>query len=68
MRVCAHQAVDRARTDPWWAPLDAALSATAATRAVLEPFLADYQSEAADDVLPLLWAGDAPPDPVSPRG
>lgn len=61
VRACADQAVERAQTDPWWAPIDAALAATAATRAVLKPFLDDYQSEDAEDVLPLLWAGEPTP-------
>jgi hypothetical protein len=57
VRVCARQAVDRAATDPWWAPIDAALAATRAARDLLAPFLTDYQSEFEGDRLPLLWEG-----------
>jgi hypothetical protein len=41
---------------PRFAPIAEALAATAAIRAAVLPFLADYRSDEADDLLPPLWA------------
>ena len=60
--VCAHAAVARAQTEPWWTPIEAALTATRATRDLLAPFMDDYQSEHEHDTLPLLWTRRHPAD------
>lgn len=51
----AREAWARARGAPWGGPVDAALAATAGLRHLLQPFLADYASDVADDPLPSLW-------------
>ena len=57
-QVCAlaRDAVARAQGAPWWTPLREAMTATAAIRGLLQPFLADYATEIPDDPLPSLWA------------
>lgn len=57
-RICAEARAAHARAlgDPWRAPLDAALAATARLRDVLTPFLDHYQSDRPDDALPSLWS------------
>jgi hypothetical protein len=41
---------------PWGAPLADALAATRSIRSLVTPFLADAQTDLADDPLPSLWA------------
>jgi hypothetical protein len=56
-RVCAEAraAYARALGEPWGAPLDAALQATARLRQAIVPFLADYAPDHPDDGLPSWW-------------
>lgn len=51
----ARQAVARVQGEPWWGPISQAMQATAALKAVLAPFVPDYQSEVEGDPLPLWW-------------
>ena len=57
-RVCvrALAAVTDAGGLPWAEPLDGALAATAALKAVLTPFLPDYATDSEGDDLPSLWS------------
>lgn len=48
-------AIQRAQTEPWWGPVEAAMAATRAIRDTIAPFAADYRSEHSDDTLPLFW-------------
>ena len=48
-------AIERADQEPFRAPLHDALSATAAIRKTVSPFLKDYSTEIPGDELPSLW-------------
>lgn len=52
----AREAWLRAQGPPWGEALDHALRATARIRAIVGPFLSDYQTDVPGDVLPSLWA------------
>ena len=58
----AKDAVSRAQGAPFWAPIEAALTATAQLRSSLAPFAADYRSEHPEDPLPLHWLQRHPTD------
>lgn len=56
-KVCelVQAAILRAKQPPFAGPISRALNATAAIRSELEPFLANYETEIEDDLLPSLW-------------
>lgn len=49
-------AIERAKEEPWGAPMRQAFEATARMRDALAPFLADYATDLPDDPLPSLWS------------
>lgn len=51
----AREAYERALGEPWGRHLEAVLSAHAAIRDVVRPFMADYASDVPEDALPSLW-------------
>ena len=61
----AREAIARAATEPWRAPVGDALAATAELRGTVRRFLGDYATDLAEDPLPSLWAG-VPRAPVAP--
>jgi hypothetical protein len=52
----ARVVIERARGEPWAAPLAEALRATAQLRDVVTPFMPDYATDIANDALPSLWS------------
>ena len=53
----ARDALRRAQAPPWGEPLAAVLAAHGAVRDAITPFLRDYATDIADDMLPSLWKG-----------
>lgn len=64
----AGEAVRRVQEEPFWTPLSQAMAATRALREQLAPFAGDYQSEHADDTLPLWWVRRHATDPAPTGG
>ncbi len=52
----AIEAIERSQAPPFQPALREAMAATAALRALLQPFLADYATEVEHDKLPSLWS------------
>jgi len=61
--VAAARAAGARAEDPFWAPIQRALAATATIAAAVAPFHSDYRSETAGDDLPNLWETACPESP-----